>query len=81
MIEADLQKYVIELLRFCGTPNVIAFAPVNEGRRAPRTGAFLKRIGMLPGVADLVIVTPGGKAHFLELKLPGTYPSIEQRKF
>ncbi len=68
--EHQVQTAVIQLLRFQGVPGLFWFHPANEGRRAPRTGAFLKKMGMLAGVSDLVIVRPGGRVCFLELKSP-----------
>jgi hypothetical protein len=43
---------------------------VNEGERNPRTGARLKRQGMLPGVSDIIIAkaSRGFHAAFIELK-------------
>lgn len=79
--EAALQAYVVDALRFFGVPGLIYYHPVNEGRRAIRTGAFLKRLGMVAGVADLALVLPGGKAAFLELKTIKGRTSPEQRAF
>lgn len=36
--------------------------------RTDATGARLKRMGALPGVADYLFISPDGVAHFLELK-------------
>ncbi|MCP4306591.1 MAG: hypothetical protein GY788_17320 [bacterium] len=66
--EHQLQKFVVDLMRIQGVPGLIFYHIPNEGQRAPRTGAFLKRLGMLPGAADIAIVLPGGQARFLELK-------------
>jgi hypothetical protein len=81
MRESDLQGTVMDLLRFNGVPGLIYFHPANEGSRSRRTGAFLKRQGMLPGVADLVIILPGGRAKFLELKTPDGKASMAQIAF
>lgn len=40
-----------------------------------------KAAGMLPGVADLAVVLPGGWMVFLELKAPGGVPSAAQVEF
>lgn len=44
----------------------------NEGRRNPRTGAYLKKMGMQRGWPDYSLMIPSGKFNgmFLEMKLP-----------
>jgi hypothetical protein len=79
--EAALQGFVVDLLRLAAVPDLIWYHVPNEGRRAPRTGAFLKRMGMVAGVPDLAFVLPGGRAAFLELKTPGGVVSPEQLAF
>jgi len=80
--ESPVHIFAVQLLTFSAAPGVLYFHVPNEGRRAPRTGAFQKRLGLLPGVADLVIVLPGGQVRFLELKreVGGTL-SENQRAF
>lgn len=80
--ESPVHIFAVQLLQFNAAPGVIYFHVPNEGRRAPRTGGFQKRLGLLPGVADLVIVLPGGHVRFLELKreVGGTL-SENQRAF
>jgi len=36
--------------------------------RTDRTGALLKRMGLKPGVADFLLISPEGKPHWMELK-------------
>lgn len=79
--EFTLHKFVIELLRFSAKPRVIYFHCPNGEYRSKRTGAKLKAMGVLPGVADLVIVGPRGLVHWLELKKPGEKQSDAQRAF
>jgi hypothetical protein len=62
--EAPIHIFAVQLLLLNAAPKVFWFHVPNEGRRAKRTGAFQKRLGMLPGVADLVIVMPGGLGLF-----------------
>lgn len=66
--ESQLQMFVFDTLRFYGAKDVIAFHPFNEGKRASRSRFFYERMGMLAGVADVVVILPGGVAKFLELK-------------
>jgi hypothetical protein len=79
--EHELQQFVVQLLRFHHVPKLIYFSVPNEGQRAPRTAAFLKSTGMMPGVADLVVVIPGGRVFFMELKTLKGRTSAEQRAF
>lgn len=81
MTERDLHGYVADLIRLCRVPGLIAYHVANEGQRAPRTGAFLKRMLMVPGVADFALVLPGGRAAFLEIKTAKGRQSPEQRAF
>ena len=67
--ERQLQELVCDMLRLYAVPKLIWFAVPNEGKRERRTGAFLKRMGMLPGVADLVLFLPS-RIHLGERLLP-----------
>ncbi len=67
MKERDLHGYTADLLRLMARPGVLWLHIANEGARSPRTGAYLKRMGMRPGAADFLIVR-FGHAYFLELK-------------
>jgi len=78
--EARLQKAVLQYLMLAGVDKMVYFHPANEGRRTLRTGAYLKSLGMLPGVADLVMIHDG-RAYFLELKAAGQKPSPTQWDF
>lgn len=53
----------------------------NEGSRNIVAGANLKRMGMLAGIPDWVIVSPDGKVYFLELKRVGEKLTKEQDEF
>lgn len=79
--ENPVHLFAVQLLKFSGVPGLIYFHTANEGKRSERTGAFLKRMGFLPGVADLTIIRPGGLAYFLELKAPKGRLSEDQRAF
>lgn len=79
--EAKLHQAVVQWLRIAGVQGMFFFHPANEGQRSAHTGAFLKSIGLRPGVADLVIIMPGGKAYFLELKAKNEKQSPEQVAF
>jgi hypothetical protein len=78
--EARLQQAVVQHLRLAAWSDVVFFHPANEGRRSLKTGAYLKSLGMLPGVADLVICHEG-RTYFLELKSPRGRMSASQLAF
>lgn len=81
MSEFDLQKFAVTLLRFNAIPGVIFFHVPNGEYRSPRTGARLKAMGVMPGVADLVVIKPNGLVYFLELKTAKGTLSKPQRAF
>ena len=58
----------------------------NEGKRSPRAGARLKRMGLLPGASDFFILDsppalPLLKGVWVELKRHGGKPTDEQLQF
>lgn len=73
--EAELQRSCVELARFILADEAILFHVPNE-RAEPVTRKLLAGMGVVPGVADLVIVapvretTPRALAFFIELKTP-----------
>lgn len=81
MSEFDLQKFTAAILGLKAKPGVIWFHPPNGEHRSKRTGAKLQAMGVRKGVADMVVIMPGGLAHFLELKMPKGATKPEQRLF
>lgn len=81
MTELNLQKFTVALLRLNAADRVIWFAVPNGESRSARTGAKLKAMGVRPGVADIVIVLPGGMVAFLELKAAAGRLSDRQKVF
>lgn len=79
--EDQFQGMVFDIIRLYGVRNLIAWHTPNAARRSLRSGARLKRLGMLAGVADIALVIPGGRIRFLELKLPTTNQSEVQEEF
>lgn len=79
--EASLQVTVVEHLRLYGVHDLIFNHACNEGVRTPAQGLFLKRMGMLPGIADLYIGVPGAPPSWLELKALNGKQSDEQIAF
>ena len=79
--EARLQRAVVQMLMLTGIDGLIYFAVPNGLVSDPRTVANMKTQGLLPGVADLCIIIPRGRPHFLELKAEGGRLSVEQMAF
>ena len=80
MKERDLHSYTADLLRFTAAPGVLWLHIPNGEQRSARTGAKLKRMGVLAGAADFLVVVRG-QAHFLELKTPKGRQSVAQLSF
>ena len=76
--EFELQAVVVALLRFRARAGLFWFHPPNGEKRSPRTGARLKRMGVVAGVPDLVLIWQK-RAIGLELKAEGSYQNAEQR--
>ncbi len=79
--ELTLHKAVVQLLKISAARGVMYYHVPNGESRSNRTGAKLKAMGVLPGVADLSFVLHGGRAAFLELKAPKGRLSDDQRAF
>jgi len=88
--ERILQTALVEHLRLRARDGVLYFAVLNGGSRDVREAANLKRAGVLPGVADLLLFRPGACPHCgntrlegfaLELKAPGGRPTEAQLAF
>lgn len=54
-----MQGWVMDALRVL-KPQCIVISVPNEGRRSTVAGARLKRMGMMPGASDLVVLWGGG---------------------
>lgn len=79
--EAGLQITVVAHLQLRGVPGLLFHHPCNEGKRSESAGLFLKKMGMQPGISDLVITVPGKPNLYLELKARGGKQSLEQSEF
>lgn len=79
--EMQIHLAIADLLRVSAYPRTIWFHPANEGARSAVAGAKLKRLGMLPGVADFAFVLPDGRGAFIEVKTDDGKQSLEQLAF
>jgi hypothetical protein len=68
MNEANVHIAVVEYLDLVLPAGSIVFHPANGEYRDKRTAAKLRRMGVKPGIPDLVIVSCGGRVAFLEVK-------------
>lgn len=68
MSEDTIQKTLARHLRLRARHGVVWFHCPNGGARSARTGALLKAMGVLPGVADMIYLLPGARVVFHELK-------------
>jgi hypothetical protein len=81
--EDQIQKTVMEWVRFQPGLGSVVFHIPNQGKRSMRYGKGLKDMGMRPGVSDLFIARPSGEYHgaWIELKSSTGRVSPEQKLF
>jgi hypothetical protein len=65
--EARIQAGIVEWARTVA-PQCLIFHPANGGWRSKEEGARFKWLGVVAGVPDLIVIGPGGRAHFIEVK-------------
>jgi len=84
LAEQSIQRTFYQYFMFCRSPGVIGFSVPNEhiieNKRDARFVANLKRMGMVPGAADFVVLFTGG-AVLLEFKARLGTQSPDQREF
>jgi len=77
--EHSLQKQVLACLSL--SKHAFAFAVPNAGKRSPATAVRMKAEGLVPGIADLCVMLPGGRVGWLELKTAKGAQSLAQTQF
>lgn len=82
--ESAIQQSIVKFYRnnYClkhHSPRFLCFSVPNEGRSKQETIQKIA-IGMMPGVSDLVIVSPG-EVIFVEVKTPTGRQSPSQKEF
>ena len=81
--EHQIQAAIVTGLRRAALPDVVVAAVPNGGSRKGGfiEGARMKREGVTAGVLDLLILGPGGKVRFMEVKTPKGRLSPAQKDF
>ena len=85
MSEAQEQKVIFEWAEWNKNkyPELeMLMHTVNEGKRSPRVGAELKRMGLKKGFPDISLLVPNKKYHglFIELKADKTKRLTKEQK-
>lgn len=77
--EFEIHCVIADALRWGLAPGWIWFHPANGELRNKATGGRLKRMGVKPGVSDILLhKAPYAQLHALELKAKGGKPSEAQ---
>jgi hypothetical protein len=80
--EFKVHCMVADALRVSIQPGWLWFHVPNGEYRSERTGERLKRMGVKPGVSDILLIAPpAGLLHALELKRRGEKPNYLQTAF
>jgi hypothetical protein len=78
-LEDKIQEDIVKYLHYVLVDKIIISIP-NEGRRSPAQAARLKRMGMRPGAADLLLIWRG-RPFFFEVKTAKGVQSRDQEYF
>ena len=80
--EQAIQRAVVEYLRIMENLGKLTFWHVpNGGARTKAEGGIFKSLGVRAGVPDLVLLFPGGRTAFIEIKAPTGRLSAAQKAF
>lgn len=81
--EGPIQESIVRFV-YAAVPGVIVHHCKNEMNRSGKTFAReiakAVRRGLRKGFPDLMILLPGSRIFFLEVKAPGNYPDKDQRE-
>lgn len=69
MKEDVVQQHCVQWHNLQGKGTML-FSVANERKSNPQHMQKLKRMGLVSGVSDLILLLPSGKAVFIELKRP-----------
>ena len=79
--EHVIQVRLLNALELVKAKGVYVFAVPNQSNRGAVSGMKMKAEGVRSGVTDLVVMMPGGRTAFLEMKKPGGRLSDTQKQF
>lgn len=80
--EEQIHRAIADYLRIVAPINHFWWVHVpNGGARSRAEGGIFKALGVVPGVADILIIPQGGIAHWLEVKPEGRTQSESQKAF
>ena len=79
--ETTIHKAIVQAFKLLRKPDVLMFHVANERRCSEKEGSFLKSLGVVAGVPDLIFVMPGGITCWMEIKVPNGRLTPEQRAF
>lgn len=79
--EEAIQKAFFQWVKLACPKGVICFAVPNGEFRHKATAARLKTLGVMAGVADVVVVLPDISVGFIEFKANKGVPNADQREF
>jgi hypothetical protein len=68
--EDAVHAAVADVLRLSLSPGWMWWHTPNEGRRSRYQQGRMKRMGMMSGVPDIILIRPDGIVHALEIKRP-----------
>lgn len=78
--ELAIHCAIVQLLDLTKRPDVMFWHTPNGEKRDKATAAKLKRMGVRPGVSDILIMDGRG-FYAMEVKAPGEKPTQDQRDF
>ena len=80
--EQAIQRAVVEYLRIMeNLGEIFYFAVPNGGLRSKVEAGIFKSLGVRAGVPDIVLLFPGGRCAFIEIKAPQGRLSQAQKAF
>lgn len=80
--EDGIQTAIAQCLKLTAVPGLVWSSVPNERRSSARDGARLKRMGLRPGAADLIMsIPPNGLYAALEIKSAKGRQSDAQKEF
>ena len=79
--EDAIHAAIIEYLCLCAHSKLLWFHPPNSAMVKPSARMYFARLGVFPGVADLVLVLPDKSVAFMEVKQEGGKLSPAQQSF